>query len=688
MKKISPWIFGAGAFLLPLGLYVKTLAPTYIPVDSAEFALCMHFWGMCHPPGFPMYVIVGKIFTSLLPFGTVIYRANLMSAVFGALTILLVYLTQVELKVKKVFALFFALILSVSSAFWEFSVSADVFTFATFWIAMVFFLSFKKRFFPAVFALGLSASHFYISAVLLPIIYWYFEGFKFKLRDFLYSSAVFILGFFPQGLMYMRMQQNPEINWAHVQGMAGFIDYMRRREFGNIFLIANPVLKFSILKFFKHIWVFLVHIFVNFGIILPLLAIVSGILGFFRDKKYSLLTVSFLVVIITQLFLLSTIDPTDSESPFQITKFYLAAFVPAVLMFGLAFQEIAKKFFEDDFLPAIFLGALLIVFLLASYKANDLSKIYFSQDLVLDSLEQLPKDAVVITVSHVFNFGSKYEQLVNGKFADKTILYFPNENNRDNESYSPEIFAGEVDRKLVEKASRGKTLGGAETYVLETISRNSNRDIYILQGDFEERFFQYLKPYIQPYGMWWKVEWDSNGIFDAKLAAKNFDNLRNSGVKFEDFHNKQLKRDTLHYAVAWHSTGVALASVGEYDSAIEFLKKSFEIRPKGDNIQREIGLIEKTQELSLKFDQLVASKDEMVIEEYGNNLFILMNYQKCIEVFDVLVGIDSKAESYNNLASCQASRGLAGSARANYEKALELNPKLEKARLGLEVLGK
>ena len=113
-----PLVLAFLAFVLPLALYIKTLAPTYIPIDSAEIALCMKFWGICHPPGFPLYILVGRIFTDIFPFGSLIYKANLLSAVFGAGTVLVVYLSLSALKVDKKIALLLSLFLAVSSSFW------------------------------------------------------------------------------------------------------------------------------------------------------------------------------------------------------------------------------------------------------------------------------------------------------------------------------------------------------------------------------------------------------------------------------------------------------------------------------------------------------------------------------------------------------------------------------------------
>ena len=87
-------------FLLALGLYGMTLAPTVVTVfdDSLELQLVTYMLGIAHPPGYPLYTLLGWLFTRL-PLGDVAYRVNLMSAVFGALTVALVYLIGLELVV-------------------------------------------------------------------------------------------------------------------------------------------------------------------------------------------------------------------------------------------------------------------------------------------------------------------------------------------------------------------------------------------------------------------------------------------------------------------------------------------------------------------------------------------------------------------------------------------------------------
>lgn len=682
-------------FLLPLALYIKTLSPTYIPIDSAEFAMCMKFWGVCHPPGFPLFTLIGHLFVNLIPFGSVIYKANLLSAIFGAGTILIVYLTLIELKVNKYISFALSLLFAVSSVFWEFSIAADVFTFATFLIALTFFFAFKNKPYLAFLSLGLSASHFYISAVLWPILFWYFwvkepnvtdEPKDPKVKKLLVSGLAFSIGLFPQALMYLRIQADPVVNWGHAKGIAGFFYFVRRQEFGSIFLLSNPVLKFELLKLLKHFKEYTVAILVNFGVVLPILAFST--LPFRSSRSTWLLVFCFGALVIVQLTLLSTIDPTGESNPFQINKFYLSSFTIAVLVIGISIQFINKKFFQNEKIYGLLLlGFLVFIYFFANFAHNDYSKNRFSENLVLDAMSALPEDSIAITVSHVVYFGGRYEQEVNGRFGGVRLLYFPNEKNRDSEFYQKDLFANSEDEEFTRTISGGKSMGQAEKYVLSVISRNLDKPIFILQGTFEEGFFGYLKPYIVPHGLWWRVVPDINQKEGLVGSPSLFENMRNAQIKADELELKQQRLDSLTYAVSYHSTGVYLGSIGKYDEAISFFNKSFEVDPKNTNIGNEIDLIKKTRLLEGQKEDIFAQKDSFKLEEVGHNYFTLGNFGECINIFSKLAEIEPKdAANYNNLASCQASLGQVDLARENYKKALELDPNLELAKKGLEVL--
>jgi len=96
-KKLLFPIFRIDIFLasligiLSLSLYIRTLAPSLLYGDIAEFQTLSYTLGMTHASGHPTQIIFGKLFTTL-PFGDIAYRVNLMSATFGALAAANVYL--------------------------------------------------------------------------------------------------------------------------------------------------------------------------------------------------------------------------------------------------------------------------------------------------------------------------------------------------------------------------------------------------------------------------------------------------------------------------------------------------------------------------------------------------------------------------------------------------------------------
>ncbi len=70
-------------------LYGATTALDILAADSGEFQLAAARWGILHPPGYPLYTILGGIWLRLFPMGSLPFRLNLLSAVLAATTLLL-----------------------------------------------------------------------------------------------------------------------------------------------------------------------------------------------------------------------------------------------------------------------------------------------------------------------------------------------------------------------------------------------------------------------------------------------------------------------------------------------------------------------------------------------------------------------------------------------------------------------
>jgi hypothetical protein len=135
------WVIGGLLFLFWLSTYIRTLAPSLLYGDSGEFQTLSYTLGMTHPTGYPVYLLLGKLF-SFLPVGNIAYRINFMSAVFAALALALLYLDTKILTGSQLAALPGAIMMGVFDVYWWQAVIAELYAPATAWIAGILLLLF------------------------------------------------------------------------------------------------------------------------------------------------------------------------------------------------------------------------------------------------------------------------------------------------------------------------------------------------------------------------------------------------------------------------------------------------------------------------------------------------------------------------------------------------------------------
>ena len=86
------WLAAGIIFIAALVIYLLTVSPTVAFWDVGEFIACSANLGVPHPPGTPLYVLIGRIF-SLIPISAEIaFRINFISVLTAALSAALVVL--------------------------------------------------------------------------------------------------------------------------------------------------------------------------------------------------------------------------------------------------------------------------------------------------------------------------------------------------------------------------------------------------------------------------------------------------------------------------------------------------------------------------------------------------------------------------------------------------------------------
>ncbi len=132
----SQWSMGSRFIIHPLSFILLALAPIYLltlgrtvgRADTFEFQVVAPQLGIAHPTGYPLYLLLGKLWTEIIPFGAVAWRLNVGTAVYALLALIFLYLIAARLWQRPLPALLAALALGVTPTFWSQAVEAEVYT--------------------------------------------------------------------------------------------------------------------------------------------------------------------------------------------------------------------------------------------------------------------------------------------------------------------------------------------------------------------------------------------------------------------------------------------------------------------------------------------------------------------------------------------------------------------------------
>ncbi len=141
----SHYLLTGLVFIIALTVYVATLPPSILPGDSGELIAASHTLSIGHPPGYPLYLMLGKLFASAAWWGSVAYRYNLLSAILAALTASLFYLLLLELGTRRLVSLGIALAVVTHQAFWLYAVATEVYALNAFFTVLLLYVGALSR---------------------------------------------------------------------------------------------------------------------------------------------------------------------------------------------------------------------------------------------------------------------------------------------------------------------------------------------------------------------------------------------------------------------------------------------------------------------------------------------------------------------------------------------------------------
>jgi hypothetical protein len=395
-------------FAATMAVYLSTIAPTLSFFDSGEMIAGAYTLGVSHPPGYPVYVTLGKLF-SFLPLGSVAFRVNLMSSFFASMTSVLIYyitrsmlengdnepfipgLSWMKATPAGAAGVFAAFAFAFSYNLWAWAVVSKFYTLNAFVVACILMLLIRWRrarkeegdtggghslsyLYVMAFIWGIAGVVHISQFVLIPVYLLYIlivdgsvfvemKGYtgsdrwnpvslvkRVNLKTILIMAFFFILGHSIYLHLPLRAAQEPLINWGGSTDWTGFKWVYNREGYPTVGGERTLGLLWKQLQSFN-----LVREFTWAGIPLILLGLYSH---FRKDWRH------FLILLFGSVLMVSAIviggNPVE-ENIFLLEQFYMPVYIfLCVLMGGAVYMVLENRklgpWVMGLTMPFIFLG--------------------------------------------------------------------------------------------------------------------------------------------------------------------------------------------------------------------------------------------------------------------------------------------------------------------------------------------
>jgi hypothetical protein len=451
-------------------VYITTLAPSVVEIDAGELASVQILLGIAHPTGYPLFTLLGHLF-SLIPFHfSKVYQLNLLAAIWCSLAtiiftscckLILDNLNVFELKekdvkkiskkgkrkqeesssiqiktnfnlniqepIKYIVSILTGLLLAFDRTFWNQGNAVEVYSLQAFLFCLIIYSLLKayitpsedKRvtklwlIFAAILALGFT-NHMTTLFVLPATAYLYFDKFRLKLSGMKRLGIMIFIIFLPIFMLIylyipIRAAQSPLLNWGNPVDFERFYRHVSGWQFQVWFFKSSDVMK-------KQLSYFVNNIPAEFSF--SFLLCLSGIIiSFIKARKFFIFNI---ILLLFSLIYASNYDIVDIDSYFLMSYISLSFFA----LFGIV--QILTKIHLKKYsltIATAFVAALILFQATINYKDNNLKDVYSFEDFSKSVINSTKPNSIVI--SYLWDYlisPSYYFQLVEKYRPDVVIV--------------------------------------------------------------------------------------------------------------------------------------------------------------------------------------------------------------------------------------------------------------------------
>jgi tetratricopeptide (TPR) repeat protein len=410
-------------FLATFALYLCTSTGT-VPAyrDSGDLINAIHTLGIAHPPGYPVYVFVGKLVHSLVPWGNPAYRTNLVSAlcIAGTAALLMQIVASGSGRLRltaQTIALIAALGFTFSPAVLALGRVAEMYAMAAlFGAAIIHCAQYREVRWDALGCL-LVGLGFGVHPTLIFLAPLFVRG---RPATWLWRVTCFSIGFSVVLLLWVRAQSNPLQNWGNPTTLNDLWRLITRSNYGGLKL--HPVesqFLWTVAGVFAQLKNFVQSLFLQWGVPGAVVGAVGAVVASRRDVR---LLVCWLIA--GPLFFVLSNLPLEANTTAPILEPYwvLINLVWAIWL-AVALLYIAERFPKAAVAAVALLVAIVPLVRVASgfqsYRSH-----FYAYDLARNMLRSLPPQAALLDPDDPLAFTLRSLQLNEARRSDVALLNF------------------------------------------------------------------------------------------------------------------------------------------------------------------------------------------------------------------------------------------------------------------------
>lgn len=594
--------------------YLFTMPPSVYTGDSGEIATAVYVWGVAHPTGFPIYIILAKLFSYCLPARIAMqnvaggqmfefaYRLNIFSAFVGAAT------TGVLFSIlQKIFTFFpfnkgegragdfwpsiaASLSLAFGFTFWNHATTINVYGITALFFSLAIFILLHwietkqnqyLHILAAICGLGAGTHLTFLLFFPFALIFLFFKerGLLTFKKTLLFAFIFLAVAALAYGYIPLRSAQLPILNWGDPSNVERFIKYITQGDY------ADKIGTRS-LESWKLMLSELGRIFSREFTWLGLIAAIVG--AVIACKKNRAFFYAGLLVIILNIILMGNYG--NEQDIFILYRYFLPSFIVMAIFISFALN----KFFTDKKYAPIILILPAIIF---AAHFSDLNRRDYKllQTVTQDILDSVPQNSILITSGDTITGALMYEQKVLGKRNDLAIV--------DDKLYTQTWY---LTAKKTEVAAKNFVYKDNLSYL---VKENLGRGVYSVSNaiSFLKINFDFL-----PEGLIYKLYGKKDNIDFKDFKNKNFSAWEKYDIVYlqdKSLDNEYFNKELVNiYTGALNNSGAYLVNHGAIDDGILYFQKSLDIRENKNalynlaGIYNDLGDQEKALEYKKRFD--------------------------------------------------------------------------------------